>query len=60
MWVPGDAFVAVFVACVAVLQPVMGNHGLWLSFLIFMIARGVTLGAYWPRIERSLGAARGD
>ncbi len=52
------ASLAVFVACVTALQPVMGNHGLWLSFLIFMIARGATLGAYWPRIERSLAGAR--
>jgi MATE family multidrug resistance protein len=52
------ASLAVFVACVTVLQPAMGNHGLWLSFLIFMIARGATLGAYWPRIERSLAGAR--
>ena len=52
------ASLVVFVAAVTVLKPAMGNHGLWLAFLVFMAARTATLGAYWPRIERSLGAAR--
>ncbi len=52
------ASLVVFVAAVTALKPVMGNHGLWLAFLVFMAARTATLGAYWPRIERSLGAAR--
>ncbi|HCK15208.1 TPA: hypothetical protein DHW51_13885 [Candidatus Poribacteria bacterium] len=30
----------------------MGNHGLWLAFSIFMIARGATLIALYPRLER--------
>ncbi len=52
------ASLVVFVAAVTALKPAMGNHGLWLAFLVFMVARTATLGAYWPRIERSLGAAR--
>ncbi len=52
------ASLVVFVAAVTALKPVMGNHGLWLAFLVFMAARTATLGAYWPRIERSLDAAR--
>jgi MATE family multidrug resistance protein len=31
-----------------------GNHGLWLSMNLFFILRGVTLGAYYPRISRSV------
>ncbi len=33
----------------------LGNHGLWLAFLIFMAARGVSMGAVFFRIRRSTG-----
>ena len=33
----------------------MGNHGLWLAFTIFIAVRGVALGIYYYRIERSEG-----
>lgn len=29
---------------------ILGNHGLWLSFTIFMAARGVTLGVGYPKL----------
>ena len=29
-----------------------GNHGLWISFLLFMVLRSVTLGAYAWRMQR--------
>jgi MATE family multidrug resistance protein len=32
-----------------------GNHGLWLAFLILMVLRAVTLGAWLPRVVRSIG-----
>ena len=35
----------------SLLAPTLGNHGLWLAFLIFMAARAATLGAYYPRLE---------
>ena len=47
----------VYLAAVAILKPMWGNHGLWLAFLVFMLARAATLGAYYPRIARALGAA---
>ena len=31
----------------------LGNHGLWLAFTVFMIARAVTLMAFYPRLERT-------
>jgi MATE family multidrug resistance protein len=34
----------IFVFCWALLMPVLGNTGLWLAFLTFLGARGVTLG----------------
>lgn len=30
----------------------LGNHGLWLAMLCFMLARGLTLGWAWWRLER--------
>ncbi|MDX1488918.1 MAG: MATE family efflux transporter, partial [Acidiferrobacterales bacterium] len=34
--------------------PLWHNHGLWLAFMIFMAMRGITLGLWFPRIERSI------
>ena len=34
-----------------VLIPALGNHGLWLSLMVFMVARAVTLGWYYPKIR---------
>jgi len=39
-----------------ILVPLWGNHGLWLSMMIFVTLRGLTLGVWLPRIERSLPA----
>lgn len=47
-----------FLAAVWLLVPIWGNHGLWLAFALFMATRAVTLGAAYPRLERSI-AARG-
>ncbi|QPM90357.1 MATE family efflux transporter [Pseudooceanicola algae] len=47
---------AIYVACALVLVPMLGNHGLWAAFLISFVARGVTLGARYPALERSAGA----
>ena len=44
---------AVYVASVAVLLPLMGNHGLWAALLICFVARGVTLGLRYPALERA-------
>ncbi len=30
----------------------LGNHGVWLSMLVFMTARGLILGAMYPGLER--------
>ncbi len=43
----------VYVVCVWILVPMMGNHGLWLAMLISFIARGLTLGARYPALERA-------
>lgn len=44
------------VAC-ALFVPVWGNDGLWAALTVFMGARGLTLGARFPALERSIGRA---
>jgi MATE family multidrug resistance protein len=44
----------VYLAATWLLVPYWGNHGLWLSLMIFMGMRALTLGAWYPRIERAL------
>ncbi|SFS66339.1 multidrug resistance protein, MATE family [Sulfitobacter marinus] len=46
---------AIYCACAAVLVPMLGNHGLWISLLVSFIARGVTLGLRYPALERAAG-----
>jgi MATE family multidrug resistance protein len=36
--------VAIFLPAYYLTVPAMGNHGLWLALLLFMIARGISLG----------------
>lgn len=45
---------AAYLAAVWLLLPVWGNHGLWTALMVFLVARALTLGAWYPRIERSL------
>ncbi len=49
---------AVYLAAVFALQPVLGNHGLWLAFTIFMAARAVTLAIVYPSVERAAAPTR--
>lgn len=42
-----------FYACAWALTPHLGNHGLWLSIMIFMIARAALLAAWYPALERA-------
>ena len=48
----------VYLVAVEVFRPLYGNHGIWLGFTLFMVARGLTLGYYYPRIEKSIGEIR--
>ena len=43
---------AVYVLSVTALMPIFGNHGLWAALLVSFVARGVTLGARYPALER--------
>ncbi|QYR19573.1 MATE family efflux transporter [Paenibacillus sp. sptzw28] len=44
----------VFLAALYLLVPVYQNHGLWLAFLLFSLARSLFLIMYLPKLERSL------
>ena len=39
------------------LQP-LGNHGLWLAFLVFMVGRGITMSLLYLKIQRREGFVR--
>ncbi|MDX1742552.1 MAG: MATE family efflux transporter [Ruegeria sp.] len=43
--------VAIYVVALFVLVPALGNHGLWAALMVLNIARGVTLGWRYPRLE---------
>ncbi|MEX2648799.1 MAG: MATE family efflux transporter [Alphaproteobacteria bacterium] len=49
------AALAVFVGLAFALTPALGNHGLWLAYVVFMLARALFLALYVPRLVRSVG-----
>lgn len=44
----------IYVGAAVILIPLWGNHGVWAALLISFAARGVTLGARYPALERGL------
>lgn len=46
---------AVYGLAAVLLVPAFGNHGLWAAYIISYAARGVTLAARYPALERSAG-----
>ncbi len=51
------ASLAIFLACVWILIPIWGNHGLWLALIVFMLARAMTLAVGYRGLERALTEA---
>ncbi|MGZ9811911.1 MATE family efflux transporter [Pseudoroseicyclus sp. H15] len=47
----------VYLAALAVLIPLFDNHGLWAAMMTFFIARAVTLGLRYPKLEASITPA---
>ena len=45
----------IYLIALAILLPKYANHGLWASLIIFSLARGITLGFKYPRLEASVG-----
>ena len=50
------AALAIYLAAHYLLEPRLGGQGLWIAFLIYYVARGVTQLIYYPRITRHLSA----
>ncbi len=46
--------VAIYVVALSVFLPWLGNHGLWLALMVLNVARGVTLGIRYPRLEAAV------
>lgn len=46
------ASLLVFLPAWYILMPLYGNHGLWIAFLLFMVARGVSMSVMAKRIWR--------
>jgi MATE family multidrug resistance protein len=44
----------VFIGSATILTNSYGNTGLWIAFIIYVVIRAVALGAYYPRILRSI------
>ncbi|WP_264210072.1 MATE family efflux transporter [Leisingera thetidis] len=47
--------VAIYIMALMILVPAFGNHGLWAALIVLNIARGVTLGLRYPRLEAQVG-----
>ncbi|TMV09659.1 MATE family efflux transporter [Ruegeria sediminis] len=43
--------VAIYVVALVALVPGSGNHGLWASLMVLNVARGITLGLRYPKLE---------
>ncbi len=48
--------VAAYAAALALLVPVLGNHGLWAGLMVLNLARAATMAALYPGLERQVGA----
>ena len=44
---------AIYAVALALLLPAFGNHGLWAALAVSFLARGATLGARYPALERA-------
>ena len=40
---PSQRAIGVFLPATLLLMPRFGNHGLWIAFLLFMVARGLSM-----------------
>lgn len=44
----------IFIGSALLLTTPYGNVGLWISFIIYVVARAITLGIYYPKILRGM------
>ncbi|MDD7969755.1 MATE family efflux transporter [Roseinatronobacter alkalisoli] len=50
--------VAIYAGIIWWAVPVWGNHALWVALMVLNILRGAFLAAFYPRLERRVGADR--
>ena len=53
----GIAAVLIYLSAHYVLEPMMGAAGVWTAFLIYYVARAITMMPAWPAIQKELRAA---
>lgn len=51
------ASLAIYMAAALTLPAMWGNHGLWAALTVLNLARGATLAALYPRVERRAASA---
>lgn len=51
------AALMIFVVSTTVLMPFAANHGLWLAFVLFVVARAILLARYLPQVRRLVASA---
>ena len=52
----GIAAVAIYLVADLILSPLYANHGVWLAFLVFYIARAGALAAHYPALEKRIAS----
>lgn len=55
----GIAAVALYICAHYVITPKFGQAGIWIAFLIYYVARAVTLAIYYPNIRKHMEASHG-
>jgi len=55
----GIAAVALYITAHYLITPQFGRDGIWIAFLIYYIARAVTLAVYYPNIRKQMGPSNG-
>ncbi len=53
------AALLIFILAATLLISVAANHGLWLAFILFVVARAILLARYLPRVRRLVTLAGG-
>ena len=50
----GYRFIAIFIIATIVLVPISGNHGLWVSYILFILLRAITLSLKFSGLQREI------
>ena len=50
----GIAAVLIYLGIHHLIEPVLGEHGIWIAFLSYYVARALTLAVYYPSIRKDM------